>query len=119
MKTPNSLLMVWLVLCSLSLVACTGMPVHTGVNNKHIDTANVDFSKGRRVSGTASGFQLLLFIPININNRHVRAYELLLAQASGDYISDIKVDESWTYGLVGTVYSTSIEAMAYPVKQTK
>ena len=33
-----------------------------------------------------------------------------------EYITDIKVEESWTYGFVGTAYTTKITATAYPKK---
>jgi hypothetical protein len=37
-----------------------------------------------------------------------------MGQAGGDFISDVKVQESWTYGFIGTLYCTRLEAMAYP-----
>jgi hypothetical protein len=58
----------------------------------------------------------LLFIPIGVNDRHENAYGQLLAQANGDYITDVNIEESWTYGFVGTSYTTTITATAYPRK---
>ena len=81
-----------------------------------VDQNNMDLTKGRSLSASASGFQLLLFIPININDRHERAYQILRGQAGGDYITDIKVQESWSYAFIGTVYKTTISATAYPHK---
>ncbi len=63
---------------------------------------------------TRCGFQLLLFIPININDRHARAYQRLREKAAADYLTDIRVQESWTYALVGTVYTVRMDATAYP-----
>lgn len=117
MKTIKYCTAAGLAIAALLLAACTGTPVKTGAANQQIDIANVDFSKGRKISAAASGFQLLLFIPININDRQERAFQTLLGQAGGDYVTDIKVDESWTYAFVGTVYKTTIEAMAYPQKK--
>jgi hypothetical protein len=71
-------------------------------------------STGRTIKASASGFQLLLFIPININDRQERAFQLLQAQAGDDYITNIAVDESWTWAFVGTVYRTTLTADAYP-----
>jgi hypothetical protein len=116
MNTITRFISVGLAASTLLLAACSGTPVKTGASNARIDTANVDFSKGRKITASASGFQLLLFFPISINSRQERAFEMLLGQARGDYITDIKLDESWTYAFVGTVYRTTIEAMAYPVK---
>ncbi len=95
-------------------IGCAGKPI----SFKSIDPKNyADVKdKGRTITASESGFQLLLFIPIDINTRHVRAYNQLLAQAHDDYITDIKIEESWTYALVGTVYTTTITATAYPKK---
>ena len=113
----NRFAVLGLVVASLLLAACSGAPIRTGVSNQRIDTENIDYSKGRRVTASASGFQLLLLIPISINNRHERAYRTLLAQAGSDYVTDIKIEESWTYALVGTIYKTKLQAMAYPQKK--
>lgn len=103
-----------LAIACLLLVACSGMPMRTGSANQPVDTTSIDFSKGRTISASASGFQLLLLIPISINNRHERAFRTLLGQAGGDYVTDVRINESWTYALVGTVYKTTLEATAYP-----
>lgn len=98
------------------IVGCSGRPIILSEQNKHIKLEDVDFTRGRTVSGNASGFQLLLFIPISINDRHERAFQVLRGQAGSDYIADVKIKDSWTYALVGTVYKTTIEAAAYPRK---
>ena len=116
MKTISRFTTVGLVLACLLLVACSGAPIRIGADNQRIDTANIDFSKGRSISASASGFQLLLLIPISINNRHERAFRTLLGQAGGDYVTDVRINESWTYALVGTVYKTTLQATAYPQK---
>ncbi len=116
MKTFSCFTILGLAITSLLLASCSGTPIKTQRANQHIETTNIDFSKGREISASASGFQLLLLIPININNRHKRAFDILLGQSHGDYVTDFKIDESWTYALVGTVYKTTIEAMAYPQK---
>ena len=116
MKTISRFTIVGFAMACLLLAACSGAPIKTGVTNQRIDTTEIDFGKGRKISASASGFQLLLLIPISINSRHERAYRILLAQAGSDYVTDIKINESWTYALVGTVYKTTIEAMAYTRK---
>ena len=115
----NTLSMGKNVLVALTLVfivGCTGAPIQLSTV-KGGSTENIDFETGRDITAEASGFQLLLFIPININDRHARAYSLLESKASGDYISNVQVKESWTYGFVGTVYTTTITAKAYPNKK--
>lgn len=116
MKTISRFASAALVASSLLLAACTGTPIKTGAADQQVDIDSVDFSKGRKISASASGFQLLLLIPININDRHERAWQALQGYAGGDYLTDIRVEESWTYAFIGTVYKTKMEAMAYPRK---
>ena len=94
------------------IVGCSGTPVYIETPNPVAYEGSKD--KGREISASASGFQLLLFIPIDINERHEQAYQMLKAQAGNGYITDVKVKESWTYALVGTVYKTTMSATLYP-----
>lgn len=91
---------------------CIGVPVH--ISNPPL--ARMDLQKGREITASASGFQLLLFIPININTRQARAYKKLQDQAGNDIVADVKMRESWEYAFVGTIYRTTFTAMAYPDK---
>jgi len=97
---------------SLALVSCASTPVKF----PQVTTERIDTSKGRDVSASASGFQFLLLIPIVVNNRQARAYEALKAQAGNDVLTDIQIEESWGYGFVGTSYTTTLTAKAYPLK---
>ena len=114
MKAKNLLKIIFLTVFAVYFTGCAGKPVtFNSVDSKlYADKKG----EGRTITAEASGFQLLLFIPISINSRHVRAYEALKVQANGDYITDIKVTESWTYALVGTVYTTKMTATVYPKK---
>lgn len=91
-------------------IGCSGLPVKIDSTLQRL----IDTSKGRVVTAKSCGFQLLLFIPIAVNNRQTRAYQRLNMNAGGDYITDIKMKESWVYGFVGTAYCTEFEATAYP-----
>jgi hypothetical protein len=103
-----------LVLASaLLLSACAGVPADLSGRTVN-DLGQVDLSKGRQISATSSGFQLLFFIPIGINSRHDVAYKSLLEEAGDGLISDITITEGWRYGFVGTIYTTTIEATVYP-----
>jgi len=95
---------------AIALSACHGSPVRF----ESEDAPKFDPSKGRAVSAEACGFQLLLFIPIKTNSRAGRAYAALRAQAGPDYLTDVEVQETWTYGLVGTQYCTVMRGTAYP-----
>ena len=97
---------------SLALVcaACAGTPVRIG----DAVPPNVDRSQGRAVFGTATGYQILQFIPYDNNDRHQRAYEELRQNAGNAYITDVAVKESWTYLFLATGYTTTFRATAYP-----
>jgi len=97
---------------TLIFVGCAGKPM--AIKNVPPKAYTIEKDKARTISASASGFQLLLFIPIDINDRQERAYTLLKAQANGGFITDVKIKESWTYALVGTVYKTTITATVYP-----
>ena len=114
MKAKNLLKILFLTVFAVYFTGCSGKPVtFNSVDSKlYADKKG----EGRTITAEASGFQLLLFIPISINSRHVRAYEALKMKAGGDYITDVKITESWTYGFVGTAYTTKITATAYPKK---
>lgn len=121
MKIFNKKISAFTVLTLLILGSCSGRAIslgnaHNDNPDQQIDLKKIDFTKGREIHAEAGGFQLLLFIPINTNDRQERAYQNLRYQAGSDFISDIKIQESWTYGLVGTVYTTRLEAKAYPYK---
>jgi len=92
------------------LASCASTPV----SFKSIADLRYDTTKGRVVSGSACGFQLFLLIPIMTNNRAELAYMSLMHQAGSDYVTDVKVRESWYYAFLGTVYCTELQATAYP-----
>ncbi|MDQ1263374.1 MAG: hypothetical protein QG559_375 [Campylobacterota bacterium] len=94
------------------MVGCAGKPI----TFKSVPPQQYEHvkNKGWEISASASGFQLLLFIPIDINDRHKRAYDLLKAQAGDGYMTNIRIEESWAYALVGTSYKTTLKATVYP-----
>ena len=117
MKMINKTIVGLATLTSLILSGCSGTAIHFEDDVKRkVNVENVDFTKQEKFSSSASGFQLLLFIPIEINSRHQRAYQDLRNQAGKDYLTNIRITESWTYAFVGTVYTTKLEATAYPYK---
>ena len=90
------------------LAGCAGSPVMLGTPV----AGKVPTGESREISAEACGFQLLLLIPIAINGRLESAYSMLEAKAGGDFITDVEVQERWTYGLVGTAYCTELRAKA-------
>ena len=96
------------------LAGCAGTPVQLGSR-----TTGGPVPKGeeRVITAEACGFQLLLLIPIAINGRLESAYSQLEAKAGGDFITDVEVQEKWTYGFVGTSYCTELRAKAIRTKE--
>jgi hypothetical protein len=90
------------------LTACAGTPVPLGTRTSDAVVAG----RATPITAEACGFQLLLFIPIRINDRQARAYNALKAQAPGATITDVRIKESWSYGFVGTSYCTQLLATA-------
>jgi hypothetical protein len=95
------------------LAGCAGVPVNFAQRSV-TQLSQVDLKQGKKISAHASGFQLMLLIPIMVNGRQANAYESLLEQAGDSVLSDITITESWQWALVGTLYTTTIEATAYP-----
>ena len=116
MKSYIKMFIIALVLPFFLCIGCASNPIKVGSVDSQFNYDSIDWTKGRSISASASGFQLLLVIPININDRQEKAYQILRGQAGNDYISDVKIKEAWTYGLIGTVYTTTIETTAYPRK---
>lgn len=101
------------VMVFVLLFGCAGIPVQLGSRI----SGDVLTGPGRPISAEACGFQLLLLIPIALNNRMERAYRSLQEQAGGDFITDVQIKERWIWGLVGTGYCTDLTATAIPRKQ--
>ena len=97
---------------ALAGLGCVGSKVHFD----DIPLSKADMTHGRLVEGSCSGFQLLSLIPIGINDRQADAYSRLKQSAGRDYVTDIKITESWTWAYIGTVHKTRFNAMAYPEK---
>ena len=90
------------------LSACAGTPVALGTRT----AGPVPTGTERVITAEECGFQLLLLIPIRINERMKRAYESLEEQAGGDFITDVQVQERWGWWFVGTSYCTALRAKA-------
>jgi hypothetical protein len=114
MKLSNLFKFIFLTVFAVYFTGCSGKPItFNSVDPKLYAEKKAE---ARTITSEASGFQLLLFIPIGVNDRHEQAYNALKGQANGDIITDIKITESWTYALVGTVYTTKMTATVYPKK---
>lgn len=98
------------IAATLVLAACSGTRVDLG--DRVATPPPQSGGKTRELDAKACGFQLLLVIPINVNDRLERAYQILRGQAGGDMITNVRMQETWTYAFVGTVYCTNLNATA-------
>jgi hypothetical protein len=115
MKLNKLTIIFSLLVASLLITGCASTPIMFGGNRpQFVNNNDVDFSKERQITAASSGFQLLLVIPINLSSRFENAYNDLIGQAGLDYITDVKIDETWTWAFVGTVYTTTLTAKVYP-----
>ncbi len=97
---------------ALLLAGCSGTRVDLGDRVATPAAAAAPGGKTRELDARACGFQLLLLIPINVNDRLERAYQILRGQAGAETITDVRMQETWTYAFVGTVYCTNLKATA-------
>ena len=111
MRSLSKLRLLAILVLIIFSAGCAGKAIQIG----SIADQAYDASKGREVVASASGFQLLLLIPIRINSRQARAYQALRDMAGDNHvIANVRVQESWTYAFVGTVYTTTMRATLYP-----
>lgn len=96
-------------LCLFLFVSCFAQPLLIPENK--IVKPTSEKSVTYPVYAKECGFVLLLVIPIGINDRFVRAYAKLSAQAKDGFLSEITLQESWFYGLLGTGYCTTMTGM--------
>ena len=96
------------------LAGCAGIPAAVGTRVNGPPPAGTE----REITGGACGFQLFLFIPINVNNRLERANQQLELAAGGDFITEVQIQERWIYAFVGTVYCTDLQAKAIRAKSS-
>jgi hypothetical protein len=97
-------------------VGCTGSPIRVGSVDPERGLTDFDLEHGRRVEAKATGFQVLLFLPIQVNSRHERAWQIILRQADRGHVTDVEIEEIWAWALVGTLYTTRIRATIHPLR---
>jgi len=105
-----------LILTALAMMVmgCTSMPMTFPTTL----SKDLDLTRGREIRGESCGFQLLMVIPININDRYETAYNQLMSAAGNDKIANLSIEEKWFYAYFGTGYCTLLKATAYPLLNT-
>lgn len=111
MRSLSKLRLLAILVLIIFSAGCAGKAVQI----ESVADQTYDASKGQEVEVSTSGFQLFLLIPIRTNSRQARAYQALRNMAGDDHvITNVRVQESWTYAFVGTVYTTTMRATLYP-----
>ena len=103
------------LLVALLNAGCQG----TRVEFKEVFRDRLDLTSGRKIIGKASGLYLFEAIPIAVNDRQMRAYQRLKEEAGSEYITDIRISDSWKFAFIGFKYSTIMTATAYPQKSER
>ncbi len=110
MKKKTGVMLALMV--ALLNAGCQG----TRVEFSDVPLDRLDLSSGRKIVGKASGLYLFDAIPIAVNDRQMRAYQRLKDEAGSEYITDIRIADSWKFVFIGFKYSTVMTATAYPQK---
>jgi ABC-type uncharacterized transport system auxiliary subunit len=86
----------------LALAGCTGTPMKTQQYDKSQYTV-IGHSEGK-----ATGLMLFGFIPIQQNDRFVRAQNAAVQAKGGDALINTQVQENWFWAWVLSGYTTTV-----------
>jgi hypothetical protein len=104
MKTASLLLGVLLLLvttaCHSTQVRIPTAPI--GPNEKLLGPTE----------GHSTGLMIIGFIPVNQNERFVKAYNQAVAKAGGNRLTDVTISERWWWGYVLNGYNFKVQGTA-------
>lgn len=100
-------------LFSLVLAGCTGTPMKT----PQYDSSQ--YSIVGKSEATATGVMLLGFIPIQHNDRFVRAQKSAIEARGGDAMINTQVQESWFWGYILNGYTTKVSGDVIKLKNVQ
>lgn len=100
----------WICVALAAAVGCASVPLRVPTP----EPVPHDTARRRDISQRACGFMLGGAIPIGMSDRYRRGYEGLVAQAPGEYVTDVRVQEALTYAFVGWRYCARFAATAFP-----
>ncbi len=89
-------------LFTLTLAGCTGVPMAT----PHYDSS--EYTVLGRGEGSATGLMVIGFIPVQQNNRFVRAQTAAIKSKGGDALINTQVQEKWFWAYVLNGYTTTV-----------
>lgn len=106
----NKTLRLIVATATLLLGACTSLPAELGSrSNQPLPPKN---AVARDIEAQACGWRVII-ISKGVKDHAARAYQELLAQARGDYIAEVQVEQTWTNAIVYREWCTNLKAKAY------
>jgi hypothetical protein len=90
------------LLFALAITGCTGTPMKT----QNLD--NEQYTVVGHSQASATGLLLFGVIPIQQNNRFVRAQNAAIKAKGGDALINTQVQENWFWAWVLTGYTTTV-----------
>lgn len=100
-------------LFTLALAGCTGTPMQT----QQYDSSQ--YTVLGHSEATATGLLLFGVIPIQQNNRFVRAQDAAIKAKGGDAMINTQVQENWFWAWVLTGYTTKISGDVVKLKHAQ
>lgn len=99
-----------ILLSSVILVGCTG----TSMKTQNIDES--EYTVLGPGKATATGIMLFNFIPIQQNDRFVRAQNAAIATQGGDALINVEVQEDWFWAWILNGYQTTVSGDVVQLK---
>lgn len=97
-------------LFTLTLAGCTGTPMTA----PHYDSS--EYTVLGHSEGSATGLMVLGFIPVQQNNRFVRAQNAAIKAKGGDALINTQVQEKWFWAYVLNGYTTTVSGDVVKLK---
>ncbi|MDV6236508.1 hypothetical protein CH379_012810 [Leptospira ellisii] len=102
----------FLLTVSLFASGCSSTPVFIPESQTSATAPDPD-RPSYPVYARSCGFLLLGLVPIGTNERFINAYQKLISQRSGT-LSQVTLQESWYWGLIGTGYCATFTGLVTP-----
>lgn len=101
------------LLFALAISGCTG----TAMKTQQLDSSQ--YTVVGHSEATATGLLLFGLIPIQQNNRFVRAQDAAIKAKGGDAMINTQVQENWFWAWVLTGYTTTISGDVVKLKNVQ
>lgn len=99
-----------ILLSALILVGCSG----TSMKTQNLD--ETEYTVIGPGQATATGIMLFQFIPIQQNDRFVRAQKAAIESQGGDALINVEVQEDWFWAWILNGYQTTVSGDVVKLK---